>query len=373
MKIGFDAKRAFNNVSGLGNYSRSLITSLCDHAASDEYHLYTTRDKGGDFSQEIRQKKNALIHLPDTLIDRRLKARWRSYVITRLLQRDGIQLYHGLSNELPFNIARFKGKKVVTVHDLIFIRHPELYPYLDRKIYNKKCRHACHVADVVVAVSEQTKRDLEELYFLPDSRIQVIYQSGDPSFYEPVSDIQKKAVRDKYKLPADYILNVGTIEDRKNLISVVRTLEHTEGVSLVVIGRKKGHFKQVAEFIEAGKLEKRVLFLEDVPQEDLPAIYSLAQLFVYPSLIEGFGIPLIEALCSGTPVITSKGGCFPEAAGPGSVYVNPEDQEEITAQVKALLSDSGQRARMSKTGKEYVQRFHPKLAATLMSKLYHSL
>lgn len=373
MKIGFDAKRAFTNHSGLGNYARSLIRSLSIFAPEDSYHLYTPREYADPFSAQIQTAGNIHIHKPDSLIDRRLKARWRSYVITRLLQKDGIQLYHGLSNELPFNIQRFRGKKVVTVHDLIFIRHPELYPFLDRTIYNKKCRHACHVADVVVAVSEQTKHDLGELYFLPESRIKVIYQSGDPAFHAPVQKEKVQEVKQRYKLPEEYLLHVGTIEPRKNLIRVLEALSQVPGIPLVVVGKKKSAYKKVSELIHERGLGNRILFLEDVAQDDLPAVYSQAMLFIYPSLIEGFGIPIIEALCCGVPVITSKGGCFAEAGGPGTVYVDPLSTEALREAILDVLGSSQKRNAMREAGLEYAGKFRPESAARQMHKLYHSL
>ncbi|MCC7303435.1 MAG: glycosyltransferase family 4 protein [Bacteroidia bacterium] len=373
MKIGFDAKRAFTNASGLGNYSRSLIKALAALPQGDELHLYSPRDKGGEFSDWCKTHPGVIVHTPGSLIDRRLKARWRSYVITRLLQKEEISIYHGLSNELPFNIQRFKGKKVVTVHDLIFIRHPELYPFLDRTIYNKKCRHACHTADVVVAVSEQTKKDLEELYFLPETRIRVIYQSGDEAFHRPVASADTENVLKKYGLPRDYILHVGTIEDRKNLITVVRAMERVKDIPLVVVGKKKGAFRKVSERIREAGLTRRVFFLEDVAQQELPAIYSGASVFVYPSLIEGFGIPIIEALGAGIPVIASRGGCFPEAGGPGSCYVDPLNAEELAAAISEIAESAVRRNQMRTEGLEYVKRFRPEMAAAQMTRLYHTL
>ncbi len=373
MKIGFDAKRAFLNQSGLGNYARSLVSSLSENFRSDEYALFTTRVPDISFTNAMRSKTNVSIENPTSFIDRKLRARWRSYGITDLLISRKIQLYHGLSNELPFNIQKFSGRKVVTVHDLIFLRHPGLYPFLDRSIYNRKCRHSCHVADVIVAVSEQTKRDLEELYFLPESRIRVIYQGSDPSFYEDPGAGKKAEVRTRYKLPAEYILHVGTIEDRKNLITVVKALEDVKDIALVVIGKKKGHFSAVDDLLTKKKMRNRVFFFEDVPLEDLPAIYRQAKAFAYPSLIEGFGIPIIEALASRVPVITSKGGCFPEAGGPGTIYIDPEDPEELADKLKEILSSESLSETMRSTGETYVKKFHPSVIAAQMHELYRSL
>jgi glycosyltransferase involved in cell wall biosynthesis len=370
MNIGFDAKRAFLNNSGLGNYARTLIKSLNVFYPENNYSLFTTRKSDNDFQKNISQYSNIHTYDPQSFIDKKLRSRWRSYGITNVLKEHSVDVYHGLSNELPFNINEFKGKKIVTIHDLIFVRFPKLYPYLDRKIYNKKFRHACDVADTIIAISEETKRDIEKYYFIPESKIKVIYQSCDEVYYTTFSEEKIKSIRETYHLPSQYLLYVGTIEERKNLLTIVKALKQVKEIPLVVIGKKKSYFHKVMDFVEKNNLQNRVIFLENVLNEHLPVIYQKAEIFIFPSLFEGFGIPIIEALTSKTPVITSKGGCFPEAGGPDSIYIDPSNENELADNINILLQSETLRNQIAEKGFRYAGKFHPKNITSQVMEIY---
>ena len=370
MNIAFDAKRAFLNPSGLGNYSRTLIRSLVRSYPSNLWALFTPTKGSSDFSTFIGSHKNATIVQPQKLLDKKISSRWRSYGITRLLEKNKIDVYHGLSNELPFNIKNFKGKKIVTIHDLLFLRYPKLYPLFDRKLYDKKSRSACELADIIVAVSEQTKNDIVEFYSIDPKKIKVVYQSCDEAFYKKIPEESTNKIKEKYHLPDKYLLYVGTIEERKNLLSLVQALTIVKNIPLVVIGKKKAYFKKIQRFITANKLGVRVIFPKNISNEDIPAIYKGAQIFIYPSLFEGFGIPIIEALSSGTPVITTRGGCFAEAGGPGSAYIEPTKHEQIASEIQKILSSPELRKSMIEQGFEHSKRFLPEVIASEMMNLY---
>jgi len=370
MNIAFDAKRFFLNQSGLGNYARTLISSLLKHYPDNHYTLFTTKKTENFFSEKIGKEKNISVAKPERFIDKKLNFHWRSYKITPLLAKNDITIYHGLSNELPLNISKFKGKKIVTIHDLIFLRYPKLYPFIDRKIYNKKFKSSCKSADTIIAISEQTKNDIMEFYSIPSEKIKVVYQSCDDIFYKEQTQNETEKTKAKYKLPEKYLLCVGTIEERKNLLTVVKALTIVKNISLVVVGKKKSYYKKVSEFISKNNLDKRILFLENVPNEDLPSIYHGAEIFIYPSLYEGFGIPIIEALTCKTPVITTKGLCFQEAGGQDSIYIDPTNYEQLAIEIQNLLSSPETQKRISENGFEYSKKFQPQVIASEIMKVY---
>lgn len=372
MNIAFDAKRAYLNSSGLGNYSRTLIKSLNTYYPNNHYDLFTTKEAENDFQKYIAAQKNFNVYQPQSFIDKKIRARWRSYGITEKLNEHHVDVYHGLSNELPFNIKKFGGKKIVTVHDLIFLRHPKLYPLIDSKIYNKKFRHACDISDIIIATSEDTKRDIEKYYFTPESKIKVIYQSCDANYYLEASAEQIQNTIKTHQLPDKFLLYVGTIEERKNLLTIVKALQSVKDIPLVVVGKKKKYFKEIMEYIRENKLKNRVIFLKGVSSIDLPIIYRLAEVFIFPSISEGFGIPIIEALTSKTPVITTKGGCFPEAAGPDSLYIDPNNENELAEKINFLLNSESTRKQVAEAGFEYAKKFHPSTITQQLMALYTS-
>lgn len=370
MHIAFDAKRAFLNSSGLGNYARTLIKSLNTYFPENHYTLFTPRTAQNDFHKVVSNQSTITIQEPEHFIDKKLRARWRSFGITPMLNEKHVQVYHGLSNELPFNINQFKGKKIVTIHDLIFLRYPKLYPFIDRTIYNKKFRNACDTADIIIAISKETKRDIEKYYFIPESKIKVIYQSCDEQYYREIPAHVKEKVQQKYNLPAEYLLYVGTIEERKNLLTLVKALKETKDIPLIVVGNKKKYFETVMEYITSNNLQHRVQFLEHTTHDEMPAIYSRAKIFIFPSFFEGFGIPILEALTSKVPVITTAGGCFPEAGGPNSIYIDPNNEKELAERINFIWKSETLRKEMAEKGFEYAQGFHPQKCVEQLMQIY---
>ena len=354
MNVGFDAKRVFHNATGLGNYSRDVLRILHRLRPDNAYFAYTPRPgklpfdlAGGRF--EVRG--------PRGVLGRAIPALWRTRGIVSDLRRDAVDLFHGLSNELPAGLEASGIASVVTIHDLIFERFPELYPPIDRRIYAAKARSAARRAGVIVAVSAQTARDLVDLYGVDPARIRVVYQTCHEAFRAPVPEERLRAVAARYELPPRFLLAVGTIERRKNLLLALRALQGLPGVLLVAVGRPTPYAEELVLFARANGLADRVRLLSGVSTPDLAAMYRLATLALYPSLFEGFGIPIVEALCSGTPVVTTKGGCFAEAGGPGSAYVDPHDEGALRETIARLLEDDAARARMREEGLRHAARF----------------
>ena len=366
MKIGFDGKRATQNFTGLGNYGRYVIKLLVKFFPENQYSIYALKNpvSPGLIIPSVDY------HFPDSKF---LKAYWRSYGITSDLKKHKIDLYHGLSNEIPFNLKKVGIRSVVTIHDLIFLRYPEYYPFIDRKIYEHKFRNAASNADKVIAVSQQTKRDLMQYFGTEEDRIEVIYQNCDPMYHTVVSDEDKLRIRKNYNLPKNYILNVGTIEERKNLILTVKALKELEDVHLVVVGKETSYSKWVKDYIKNNGLINRVHFLKNTVQTDLPGIYQQAEIFIYTSKFEGFGIPIIEALHSGVPVIAAKGSCLEEAGGIGSIYVDPDDSLGLATQIQLLLANQTRKQKMISDGYEHLKNLEDEKIAEQLMSLYNNI
>ncbi|HEY0176491.1 MAG TPA: glycosyltransferase family 1 protein, partial [Pedobacter sp.] len=353
MNIGFDGKRAANNLTGLGNYSRSLILQLSEFFRQNHYFVYSPRVKQTAQISSFFEKDNIFLKLPEKS---GLKFLWRSFGIKYQLKNNHIDLYHGLSGEIPLGMDHIPIKTIVTIHDLIYLRFPRNYKYIDRTIYNFKNRYACKHADHIIAISEQTKKDIIEYYGTEASKIEVIYQTCDDSFKHPLPEDFKADIRRKYNLPEKYILSVGTIEPRKNLLLAIQALKMVHpDFKLVVVGKKQAYAQQVIAEIERSSLSDRVIFLKDIPFTDLPAIYQLALVFVYPSFYEGFGIPIIEALYSGIPVVAATGSCLEEAGGPDSIYIDPNNASALAKALQTILEDPDLANRMRERGLTYVQ------------------
>jgi len=369
--IGFDAKRAFFNSSGLGNYSRNLLNALVKKFPGIHYYLFTPKTKNR-FILDNDEQFNVVE--PDKLIFRLFNSLWRRMFMTKDVKRYKIDIFHGLSHELPLGIEKTGVKSIVTVHDLIFIRFPELYKWFDRKIYAHKIIHACKVSDRIVAISKQTRDDLIAYLGVGPDKITVIYQGCNPCFRNTFSEEYHKEIQAKYNLPEKYLLYVGTIEERKNLLSLIKALHIAAiDIPLVVVGRKVyPYFKKVLNYITDNGLDK-IIFLEGISNSDLPVIYRKAECFIYLSFVEGFGIPVLEALVSRTPVITTAGGCFPEAAGPGSIYINPHDPVQIGEAIKKVTSDKDLREKMISVGAAYSDNFKDDIIARDYMTLYQSM
>lgn len=375
MRIGFDGKRAVQNFTGLGNYSRYVIDILYRFSPENEYVLYAPHRRSSRVFDELLHRCPLLKTIYPEGMWRHFKSLWRTWGMTSRLDKEGIDLFHGLSNELPLTIRKARHtRSVVTIHDLIFLRYPEYYHWIDRKIYTYKFRKACESADLVIAISECTKRDIISYFHIPEEKIKVVYQGCDVSFTRPATEEKKQEVREKYSLPEHYILNVGSIEERKNVLLAVKALLHLpEEMHLVILGRRTPYTDQINTFIHAHHLEDRVKILNGIPFSDLPAIYQQAEVFVYPSRFEGFGIPIIEAIYSGVPVVAATGSCLEEAGGPSSIYVHPDDVEGMADALKQASGNQAVRARMIEEGKKYVRRFSEEEQAQQLMGIYSGL
>lgn len=379
MKIGFDAKRAYHNATGLGFFSRVLISLLAEHFPQHEYFLFNPKPG--------RLFKNSAPNLHEVLPQKRLHrlftSAWRSNWVTADLKKLDIRLFHGLSHEIPLGLSATGIASVVSVHDMFPETHPQDYKPLDVRIYRAKTRYACHQANRIMAISEATKKEIVDLYHISPEKIDVVYQSCDPIFSIIRDKATKERVREKYGLPRQFFLHVGSIIERKNLLNICKALQRVRGeidIPLVVIGKGGVYKQKVKEYLNQQNLNDRVIFLFDelektgqrafIKTEDLPAVYQLATALIYPSFYEGFGIPLVEAMSGGVPVITSTTSCLPEIGGPGAFLADPNRPEELAEGLRKIYGNKEWVKQMRQKSFEHIKLFAPERYARNLMDMY---
>jgi glycosyltransferase involved in cell wall biosynthesis len=370
MRIGFDAKRAFCNFRGLGNYSRSLVSSLVKYFPDNDYLLFTPKVKK-EYNYFLVNEPRVTRHFPAGFPFQQVHPLWRSFKMANDVRSNKVDIFHGLSHEIPKGLSGQKVRTVVTIHDLMYIHFPEFFPWIDRVVYDQKIKYACKNADSVIAICEQTKNDLIEFYKVSPDKVTVQYQAideryfgGDHSDY-PLS---------KETLQKGYILGVGAFVPNKNFESLIKAFGRmhkflTQDLILVGFGSPQtlNEYNEIAK--EYG-CEKRVQYLSNVTAEQLPSLYKRASLFVLPSFHEGFGLPIIEAMSQGCPVVTTGGGAHQESAADCAVFINPNSVESISEGMLQVLENKEKFQVLSDSGRDRAHFFHPKIISQQLFRHY---
>jgi glycosyltransferase involved in cell wall biosynthesis len=372
VRIGFDAKRLFNNFTGLGNYSRFIADGLAERYPENEYWLYSPKVKRHPETEHFWGTPFS-IRQPQKPWHKTFPSVWRSVSLGSVAGDDGVQVLHGLSNELPITKPS-SLRTVLTVHDLIFKRFPSYYSGVDRAIYAAKLRTSLNRADRIVAVSQQTASDLREFEKIGDDRLVVIGQGCHSVFRRSYTDFEVESIKSKYDLPDRFVLCVGTMEPRKNAALLIKALSiMREKVFVVIAGKATTYAGELKQEVQKRNLESFVRFIYHIPFADLPLLYRAATLFVYPSVFEGFGIPIVEAIASGLPVIASKTSSLTEAGGPDCLYVDPSNPEALAVMIAEVLGDEELRRTMVSKSAGFILRFEPRVIAEQLMNLYRAL
>ena len=354
MTIAFDAKRAFLNSRGLGNYSRDMLRLASTYAPEHDYLLCSPapasvgcQPVAGDLLSRTLLPEGGWRLCPSA---------WRTWGCTDAVVRAGADAYWGLSAELPLNIHHSGLKTIVTVHDAIFLRYPTLYSRSYRLWLTHKVRYACRTADTIIAVSRQTADDCVTLLGAEAKRVRVMYQGCSNIFRTPHSSAALQAMRERYSLPNKYVLYVGAIEPRKNIANLLSAMSGLSDLPLVVVGGVSRYADEMKQMARDKRLN--VFFRHDIPFSEFPKLYQSAHVFAYVSLFEGFGIPVLEALCSGVPVVTSLGSCFRETGGESALYADPLDTADIAYKLRQAAYDSALRQQMIAEGHRHAELFN---------------
>lgn len=335
MKIGLDAKRIFNNETGLGVYGRNFVYGIEQLEQPHQFYLFTPK-----IESELFRTNTKFNIIGSKAFSSYF---WRTFSIVNDIKKYNIDIYHGLSNELPYNINKAGVKSVVDIHDLCFIKFKEDYNTIDQKIFWYKAKRAAELSNKIIATSNTTKNDILQYFKVPESKVEVVYQSCDKQFYEQKPLKEVNTILKKYNLPNEYILSVGTIQGRKNqqaIVKAISKLEKEKQLPLVLVGNGGKYLQQLKEL--ASKLNVKVHVLSNLSFKELPCIYQAATVFVYPSFIEGFGIPVLEAMASKIPIITSKQTSMAEIIEDEEALISPYSADELADKINQFLNNAQQ-------------------------------
>jgi glycosyltransferase involved in cell wall biosynthesis len=303
--------------------------------------------------------------------------------LTRAIENESLDVFHGLDHGLP---VLSNQRTAVTIHDLFFESHPQLYSMEDATYYKHVAPKACKYADAVIAISEFTKEEMLSRYEVDERKIKTCYQTCNPLFFQTASGEKKDELRKQFDLPAKFWLYVGSVIERKNLLNICKAVylvKDRSTVPLMVIGEGGDYLQIVQEYVRKNKMEDRVRFLSYTEAaknslsfqqaKDIPAFYQMAYALLYPSYLEGFGIPLVEAFASGLPVISSRTSSLPEIGRDAALYVDPFNPDDLAAALLRLEKDEELRGSMISKGKNIVQNFTEEKASAAVMKVYRQL
>ncbi len=374
MRIAIEFTAALEEGAGIGRLTRELVSALIRQRPEHAFTLLGP--KGADWAQAPASLLPNVRRATLPVSSRAMSVLWYRFRLPLAVDRwtGPADLFHATDYTMPPH----RMPAVVTVHDLSFLRHPELaHPKLARFL-TTAVPHAVADACLVVADSEHTRRDVIELLGAPAEKVRVAYGGVGPAF-TPASPEAVASTAERHGLTAgNYLLSVSRLEPRKNLVGLLhayRALVDRRGEStppLAIGGSAGWMFQPIYDALETLKLGSRVRLLGRVPDADLPSLLTGASCFVYPSFYEGFGLPPLEALACGAPVVASNASCLPEALGEAALYAAPADTEGIARAIERVLDDGALRATLRERGFAQARRFTWDAAATQLMAAYES-
>ncbi|MHA1568037.1 MAG: glycosyltransferase family 4 protein [Alphaproteobacteria bacterium] len=363
MKIAIDARAVTDEASGVGVYTRTLIRGLAGRDDGDQYHLVSNRR----------------VHLPADLPENfrilqephHIGNFWLQWQCPGLLRREGVEVFHGTNFLAPL---RSPCPTVLTVHDLSSLLFPRLHTRRNNLVQRLLPR-AVKRARLVIAISENTKRDLIEHLRVPPEKIRLVYNAPAENFGPAVDEAYQQAVIKRLSLPERYFLFVGTLEPRKNVTRLLEAFArysrlHENGTKLLLVGSEGWGSRDVRKTHRQLGLGERVRFVGYVDHADLPAVYRQAKALVMPSVYEGFGLPIVEAMACGTPVIAAANSALAEVAGDAAVLIDPDDAAGLAESLIALSSDERVRERCVQAGLAQAGRFSLAAFAEATHRVY---
>lgn len=380
MRIGIDARTlldpATGERAGVGYYTTSLVNALVRVYSRDEFVLFVDHRMPSAVEQFDGLAHVRVVELPLSRHKSRLPFAYSHVVVAQALRRESLDVFHSPAYSIPL---QYRRPSVVTVHDLAIYRHPEWFPSGQRFARSVVVPRSMHAASRIIAVSQSTANDVRRQFHVARDRV-VVVPEGRPATAR-VTAAAARDVRDRLRVGEQYVLFVGTLEPRKNIERLVRAFdalmdEHYERyrtLQLVIAGAKGWKHEPIIRAIARARWSSHIRVVGYVSQEEKMALMRDALLLAFPSLWEGFGLPVVEALSVGLPVVTSSVSALPEVAGPGAVYVRPDSVQSIADGLFAVIQSSKLRAMLVRVGKEHVHQFTWKRAAQETHAVYRAV
>jgi glycosyltransferase involved in cell wall biosynthesis len=366
MKIGLISDPLNNSLTGVSNYIYYLIKQLNDLNKNKKF-LYLINYEHNRFFTNLNE---VTINNPFKVLT---TYAWYPFLVIKLRDHD-LDVIHNPSQVPTF--LKFKQKYIITIHDLTPFITPKESKFGRPLIYKLFFPRTLKTADKIIADSNSTKQDLIRYFNIPEEKIKVILLAADEKF-KPLNKEEIDEFKQEYNLNFPFILYVGTLEARKNILTLIRAWYKLKkkGINhkLVITGKKGWKYKELFGTIDNLNLQNDIIFTGYVPEEDLPALYNAAELFVYPSIYEGFGLPPLESMACGTPVITSNTSSLPEVVGDAGIMVDPYDVDGLADAMYEVLSIDGLREDMIKKGLERAKMFSWKKCAMETLKVYEGV
>jgi glycosyltransferase involved in cell wall biosynthesis len=365
--------------TGIGNYTYYLVKNLIEIGKADNLYLIHYRK----FNEEVYSKAHEkIISVPEFLLHiPKIPALISMFKLPFLVKKTEIDILHFPAvwgAQIILSFLNSKVKKILTIHDLT----PLLYPYTHKKynviIWNSTLQLIKNKIDMIITISQNTKNDCIKYLKIPENRIKVIYLAAD-KIYQPINNKHEieEEIYKKYNIQIPFIIYVGTLEKRKNVSTLIKAFYRLKRIKiphkLVIVGKKGWLYNDIFKTIESMKIQEDVIFTGYVPEEDLVKLYNLADLFVYPSYYEGFGLPPLEAMACGCPVITSNTSSLPEVVGDAGILVDPYDVEGLAKAMYEVLKDESFRIELAKKGLERAKLFSWRKTSEETWKVYEEV
>ena len=374
MRVGIDGKVMALKAGGIGRYALNLLkgmTEILPQHPSIELILYPGPATEVPFSLPPRVQISLRTPRVSSSFIR------SACLFPVLLPRENLDIFHGLDHRgLP--LFHKVCPLILSVHDMITWVHPEFFTWKHRWVVHFMLPRMIQQADRIVTISHASREDIAGFFKIDPEKI-VVHYLGCEDHFRPAAPAAIEAIKQKYRLPGDYVLFVGTLEPRKNLILILQALSLLKrrgkwrGLKLAVVGRRGWLYEEIFAKILSWHLEEDVLFLGFVDDRELPTLYSGSLFFIFPSFYEGFGLPVLEAMACGAPVISSNTSSLPEVAGDAAYLVDPRNAEELAWRMETLLESPSEREALRQKGMERAKLFSWSKAAQATLDLYQEM